>query len=62
MQMDEAMKLNHQWGNKPCDHPNIEKEYARGTQTGDYVCSTCGEAGWGKHWNEEERKNKVEPK
>lgn len=57
MQMDDARRLCEEWekkGNPPCDHENLEKEYALGSATGDYVCTRCGEAGWGKDWNKKE--------
>jgi hypothetical protein len=59
MQMDKAAQLNREWGNKPCSHPNLEKEYHLGADTGDYVCSTCGESGWGRDWPEREEKEKL---
>lgn len=37
-----AKKVRDEWGNKPCDHPKIEKEYFADTHTIDYVCSQCG--------------------
>jgi hypothetical protein len=46
MQMAEAARLQEAWaakGNPPCDHPQLVKEYYLGTQTGDKVCTTCGE-------------------
>lgn len=58
MQMDEASRLRLKWGDKPCSHPDLEAEYHRGSKTGDYVCSTCGEAGWGRDWVEQERKER----
>ena len=51
MQMDEALRLQKEWGNKPCDHPYLEKEYYLGSSTGDWVCTTCGQVGWGRDWN-----------
>jgi hypothetical protein len=42
MEVEEAQELRRQWGSKPCDHPGYSKEYYRGSQTGDYVCSQCG--------------------
>lgn len=42
MQYEKAEQLQKEWGDKPCDHPFIEKEYYLGTSTGDRVCSTCG--------------------
>lgn len=56
MQMKEAAESRERWGGKPCDHPNLDKEYELGTATGDYVCTTCGKAGWGRDWAERERK------
>lgn len=55
MQMKEAAELRKQWGGKHCGHPHVEREYHLGMQTGDYICTTCGEAGWGKNWPEVER-------
>lgn len=52
MQLERAQELRKEWGDKPCDHPQIVKEYYRGMQTGDYTCTQCGAAGWGKHWVE----------
>ncbi len=37
-----AKKVREEWGNKPCDHPEIEKEYYADTHTLDYVCKQCG--------------------
>ena len=44
MQVSEAAQLRKAWGKKPCLHPELDKEYYLGSQTGDYVCTTCGEA------------------
>lgn len=54
MQFKEALALKKVWGDKPCNHPNVEKEYYLGTATGDYVCTTCGLAGGERNWNKEE--------
>jgi len=51
MQTDEAMALQRAWGDKPCSHPHLVKEFYLGSPTGDYVCTTCGEAGSGSGWN-----------
>ncbi|MBT2724363.1 hypothetical protein [Bacillus sp. ISL-46] len=48
MQNNDARELQEEWKakeNKPCSHPQIEKEYILGSQTGDFVCSTCGYEG-----------------
>ena len=42
MQLKEANQLRKAWGNAPCDHPNLEKEYSLGADTGDWVCTQCG--------------------
>jgi transposase-like protein len=42
MQMEKAEQIRKVWGDKPCNHPNIEKEYYLGSQTDDYVCTQCG--------------------
>jgi hypothetical protein len=51
--MREAKERRRIWGGKPCSHPELEQERDDiGTSTGDYVCTRCGEARWGSHWNE----------
>jgi len=42
MQLDKALQLRRAWGDKPCAHPTLDKEYYLGSSTGDYVCTTCG--------------------
>ena len=42
MQLEKANKLRKAWGDKPCNHPDVEKEYYLGSNTGDKVCTTCG--------------------
>lgn len=54
MQLEKAAELRKSWGNKPCSHSNLEKEYYLGASTGDYVCTTCGQAGWGRDWPKKE--------
>jgi hypothetical protein len=51
MEMEHAAWLRHHWGNKPCDHPQLEEEVHHGNPTGDYACTTCGESDWGSDWN-----------
>ena len=50
MQERKASELRAKWGNKPCSHPELSKEYHRGAATGDYVCTICGECGFGRDW------------
>jgi len=54
MQFEDAMKLKKLWGDKPCNHPTLEKEYEMGAATGDYCCTQCGQSGWGSDWNKKE--------
>jgi hypothetical protein len=42
MQSKEARDLRMKWGNKPCDHPHVDREYDRQFHTGDEVCTQCG--------------------
>jgi hypothetical protein len=44
MQSKRAEALRREWGDKPCEHPDFDREYYLGTETGDYVCTRCGEA------------------
>ena len=47
MQANEGEYLRRLWaakGNPPCPHPNVDKEYIWGADTGDDVCTTCGAA------------------
>jgi hypothetical protein len=37
-----ALKLKEEWGNKPCEHPRLEKVYFTGAFLINYVCTTCG--------------------
>jgi hypothetical protein len=37
-----AQKLMESWGEKPCDHPRLEKEYYTGAFLTNYVCIQCG--------------------
>ena len=42
IRFDEAERNEKGWGDKPCSHPNIEKEYGPLGHTGDYRCVQCG--------------------
>jgi hypothetical protein len=55
METRKAEKLRERWGNNPCTHESLEKEYYLGSATGDYVCKLCGRSGLGKDWPEKER-------
>ena len=46
MEMADATRLQQQWeakGSPPCEHPRTEKERFNGSDTGDKVCTTCGQ-------------------
>ena len=42
IQCDKANEIENEWGDKPCSHPNIVREYYFSSQTGDYRCTQCG--------------------
>jgi hypothetical protein len=42
MEFNDAQKLKDSWGNKPCNHPHLEKEYYSGDYLTNYVCTQCG--------------------
>ncbi len=42
IQFEKANEIEEGWGNKPCSHPNIVKEYYLSRQTGDFRCTQCG--------------------
>jgi hypothetical protein len=44
MQHEKAQRLQASNNGAPCDHPELDKEYMAGMQTGDYVCTSCGES------------------
>lgn len=42
MEYNVVQKLKDSWGNNPCDHPGLEKEYYAGAFLVSYVCVQCG--------------------
>jgi transposase-like protein len=42
MEYIDAQKIKAAWGEKPCDHPHLEKEYYSGAFLTNYVCTLCG--------------------
>ena len=60
MQMKDAMRLQNNWGGKPCDHPAFDEEYFNGASTGDYVCTTCGRCIGRREYLEIEEQRKKE--
>jgi len=42
MQAKKANILREAWGDKPCDHPDYDREIVLGCDSGDKVCTHCG--------------------
>jgi len=42
MQKKRAAAIKQEWGDRPCEHPALAKEYDLGKRTGNYVCTQCG--------------------
>jgi len=38
-----AQKVKEAWGNEPCNHPHIEREYYTGAFLTNYICVQCGQ-------------------
>jgi len=55
IQIKEAQKIAETWTGGECTHPSLYKEYDLGSATGDYICKTCGKAGFGRDWPEKRR-------
>ncbi len=51
MNFSDAAQLREKWGDKPCDHREIEAEVEAGHPSDKYICTTCGKAGVGNKWN-----------
>ncbi len=43
MKQKQALKLRDAWGDSPCEHPALAREYdADGNRTSSYICTQCG--------------------
>jgi len=42
MEYSASQELKNTWGNKPCDHPHLEKVYYNGAFLINYSCTICG--------------------
>jgi len=42
MEYSAAQEMKEKWGDKPCDHHHLEKEYYVGAFLTNYVCIQCG--------------------
>jgi len=54
MQALDAYRLLKERGDKPCDHPHLSEEFYLSARTGDWACTTCGEAWPGNDWNKKQ--------
>lgn len=60
IQAKRVEELRRSWGDKLCTHPDADKEYDLGGQTGDYACTTCGDTWWGRDGWQAARKRALE--
>ena len=47
VQVSDVAKIRRRWeekGEPPCDHPDTDREYDLGGDTGDRACLTCGDS------------------
>jgi len=42
MKRKRALELQAAWGDQPCEHPTLAREYEEAARTGNYVCTACG--------------------
>jgi hypothetical protein len=42
MEYYSLQKIKDDWGDKPCDHPTLEKVYYTGAFLTVYCCTSCG--------------------
>ena len=42
MKQKRAQTLREEWGDAPCEHPQLAKLYDMGERTGSYACVQCG--------------------
>jgi hypothetical protein len=57
MQFEKAIRRRKAWGDKPCNHPLIDKEQMLGGPTEDYVCVQCGKVINLREWEEGRKPN-----
>ncbi len=43
MERDISLKLKKDWAKKTCFHPSIEIEFYMGRESGNKVCTVCGQ-------------------
>jgi transposase-like protein len=43
MKQKQAQALRARWGDAPCEHPALAREYDQaGERTGSFICTQCG--------------------
>ena len=42
LQRKKSLELQKAWGDRPCEHPELSREYDSGERTGNYCCEQCG--------------------
>jgi hypothetical protein len=42
MEYNAVQNVKETWGNKPCNHPTLEKEFYVGAFLINWVCTQCG--------------------
>jgi hypothetical protein len=42
MKVKRAKELQDEWGDAPCEHPQLAKVYDLGAHTGSFACVKCG--------------------
>ena len=62
IQMREAEMLRKVWGDKPCSHPVLHREYDLGSHTGDFICGQCGKCFSPNEVDQLEKERKVKEK
>ena len=46
MQVSETANLRRMWGNKTCNHDEVEEEFSGDIPTGQFTCVKCGATFW----------------
>lgn len=53
VQEDKIGRIRSAWeakGSPPCDHPDLDKVYGLGADSGDKVCMDCGKRFYEQEW------------
>jgi hypothetical protein len=63
IQMDDAAAIRRRWeqaGRPPCAHKDLDREYYLGSNTGDYICLSCGKEFSRAEWTAMQQRPKDE--